>query len=66
MSIEKRRPGRPKVENKRLPYSFNIEAEKMDMFDALAVMNEQSRSERLRGLIVWDIEQQTGLQEQEQ
>ncbi|MBT4644097.1 MAG: ribbon-helix-helix protein, CopG family [Deltaproteobacteria bacterium] len=61
MKLEKRRAGRPKVEHKKITFGFAIEEEKMDMFDALAVMNERSRSDVIRELVVGYIEKQTGL-----
>jgi hypothetical protein len=62
--MEKRRPGRPKVENRMKSFSVVMEQDIMDTFDALAIMNDKNRSVRMRELVVWDIEQQTGLQEQ--
>ncbi|MBU2644485.1 ribbon-helix-helix protein, CopG family [bacterium] len=66
MKPMKRRAGRPKVENKKQSFTMVIEPDKMDMFDALAIMNERSRSDVIRELVVGYIEQQTGLREQEQ
>jgi metal-responsive CopG/Arc/MetJ family transcriptional regulator len=66
MNLEKRRPGRPRVENKKIPFTVVMEQDKMDTFDALAIMNEQSRSGVIGELVTGYIEEQTGLQEQEQ
>jgi len=66
MKPEKRRPGRPRVDEKKIPYTIVIEKKKMDTFDALVTMNERSRSDVIRELVVGYIEQQTGLRDWEQ
>jgi len=55
--MDKKRPGRPRLEKGKLqPFTVTIDPEKMDIFDDLAIADDKTRSQRVRELIVEEIE----------
>jgi hypothetical protein len=55
--MEKKRAGRPlKEDSKLMAFTLTLNQEKMDLFDALAIADDKTRSQRVRELIVDEIE----------